>query len=111
LPAFGVDPSNGDALCAEVRGGNNSVIERLVYIGPASPQFTDIAVGGGNVSFRGISALSNRMYYVLASSNITSPVSSWSSVATGAFDPNGNFALTDPLPTNTSQWFFKLQVP
>ena len=37
VTAFGVDPANGDALCAAARGGTNSTIERIIYNAPPSP--------------------------------------------------------------------------
>ena len=109
IVAFGTDPSNGDALCAAVRGGTNSTIERLV--GPPSPRITQISLVGTNLVIRGTNGPSMQTYYALASTNLNFPAASWISVSTSLFDSGGNFVFTNPVAPAFSRRFYRLLVP
>ncbi|MCX8092467.1 MAG: hypothetical protein N3I86_16310, partial [Verrucomicrobiae bacterium] len=61
------------------------------------PRFTSISVGGGNVNLAGIDGTPNGTFYLLRSSTITTPRSSWTIVSTNTFDSSGNFTISTPL--------------
>ena len=109
MVAFGVDPSNGDALCAAVRAGANSTIERL--IGPPAPRITQISLIGTNVVIRGTNGPAAQTYYALASTNIVLPATSWVSISTSLFDAGGSFAFTNPVAPDFPRRFYRLLMP
>jgi hypothetical protein len=109
IVAFGTDPSNGDALCAAVRSGTNSTIERLV--GPPAPRITQISRIGTNLVIRGTNGPPTQTYYALASTNLTVPATGWVSVSTSLFDSGGNFVFTNPIAPAFPRRFYRLLVP
>jgi hypothetical protein len=72
---------------------------------------TSIAKSAGNVVVSGTGVLSGLSYYVLASTNLNLPRSSWSRIATNAFDASGNFVFTNSINPGTPRQFYLLQVP
>jgi hypothetical protein len=48
-------------------------------------------------------------YHVLTSTNVALPLTNWSVLSSGTFDPNGNFSVTNPM--TGSKGFFLLRVP
>jgi autotransporter-associated beta strand protein len=73
------------------------------------PTIGNIAVVGTNIVFTGSNGVAGSPYYVLASTNVASPLINWSRIATNTFDANGHFAYTNKLIP--PQRFFRLQVP
>jgi hypothetical protein len=69
-----------------------------------------IAVGDGSFILSGNGGLSNGTYYVLASSNLVTPLDLWTPIATNQFDSQGQFIFTNTAPTNTPQLFYILQM-
>ena len=59
----------------------------------------------------GINGRANQMYYVLATSNLTMGMFNWERINTGLFDPNGNFAYTNGIASETSSRFYRIEVP
>jgi hypothetical protein len=113
INAFGVNPANGDVLCAAARSGINSTIERIVYTGPPAPtpRITEITLSGSELVIRGTNGTANQGFSVLASTNLTLPTTSWPTVASGHFDANGNFAVTNSIDPNLPQSFYRVQTP
>ncbi len=52
--------------------------------------------------------LTNAVYFVLTSSNLTLPVSLWTRLATNQCDSTGHFAFTNALTPGLSQTFYRL---
>jgi hypothetical protein len=76
------------------------------------PSFGNIiAAGGGGFILSGTSGLSNGTYLVLISSNLLTPPSLWTPIATNQFDSDGNFIFTNTAQTNAPQLFYLLQLP
>jgi hypothetical protein len=50
-------------------------------------------------------------YYVLASPSVAVQLSSWSRIATNAFDSSGNFNFTNAITPSVPQQFFSIQLP
>jgi hypothetical protein len=48
-------------------------------------------------------------YLLLTSTNVATPLTNWTQVASGAFDGSGNFAITNAMATNASRSFFVLK--
>jgi autotransporter-associated beta strand protein len=83
----------------------------LRIAGPQGPQIVASSLSGGNFNFNGTGGAPNGTYYVLSSTNVTTPVMNWTRILTNNFDVNGNFSVSTPVQPNTPQRFFLLQEP
>ncbi|HEY1790104.1 MAG TPA: SBBP repeat-containing protein [Verrucomicrobiae bacterium] len=77
------------------------------------PIFTSFAPAAGGIGngtvLSGAGGTTNGAYYVLTSSNLVTPVGQWMPVATNQFNSLGQFIFTNPVSTNTSQFFILKQ--
>jgi len=89
----------------------NSTTVGLVVGGPPGPTISTVLLSGANLVLAGTNGPAGSPYSVLASPDPSLPVADWTTVATGAFDTNGNFAVTNALDPGFPQRFFLLQVP
>lgn len=77
-------------------------------VNPARPRITDAFLLPQGIVLRGTNGAPSGTYQVLSSQNLLAPSHLWSSIATNAFDTNGNFDSTNPVPAGTAQAFFQL---
>ncbi len=70
-----------------------------------------IALADTGVVVNGSAGSPNRTYYVLASSNVSLPVSQWIRLATNYFDASGDFMFTEPIDLAGSARFYRIQLP
>jgi autotransporter-associated beta strand protein len=74
--------------------------------------FNKPLISGTNVILSGTEGTASGTYSVLATTNLTTPVSSWNVLSTGnSFDSNGNFSVTNGINPNTPQEFFMIRQP
>jgi hypothetical protein len=83
--------------------------------GPASrpaPGFTQIQVSGTNAVFNGTNGFIGGTYYLLTSTNVTTPLSQWVPILTNVLGASGNFTLTasNSFSLSTRQRFYILTV-
>ncbi len=79
---------------------------------PPAPTITHALLSGANIVIRGTNnAGSGGTYHLLSSTNISVPLSNWSTVTSGSFDANGNVNSTNPVNPTTPRNFYILQVP
>ena len=81
------------------------------FQGIPQPVANSVSVSGSNLIIGGSNGLAVWPYYVLTSTNLSLPLSSWMPVATGLFDIRGNFSFTNGSATNVPGQFYLLQVP
>jgi uncharacterized repeat protein (TIGR03803 family) len=87
--------------------GGGGTIFRIVL----TSQFTGIAKGpGGSVVLTGTGP-SGEAYRLLASTNVSLPIASWTSLTTNAFDTNGQFSFTDAGAATVNVRFYRISVP
>jgi len=77
----------------------------------ATPHFSMLNVISNGLIFAGTGGVSSANYYLLASTNIATPLISWTCLLTNQFDNNGNFNFTNALNPNWPQGFYRLQLP
>lgn len=107
---FGIDPSNGDPLYGAIRSGNNSIIERIIATN-AVPVFNSTILSGTDIIIGGTHGPPGGNYFVLTATNLATPATNWTRVATNPFDSEGNFDFTNPLDfTATNGFFYMLQL-
>jgi fibronectin-binding autotransporter adhesin len=75
------------------------------------PGITNVVILGTNIVFRGTNGSLGGNYYVLASTNVTLPLSNWTRIATNAFESNGNFSSTNGMDPAKPELFYILQLP
>jgi len=104
------DDGNYWLLITNYGGSVTSSVAVLTVL--TSPDFTGItAAGGGSFILSGVGGTNATTYYVLTSSNLVTPLTLWTPIATNQFDSQGQFIFTNTAPTNTPQLFYILQLP
>ena len=79
---------------------------------PPSPVCNVVAwTAGSQFIFSGSNGIPGWTFYVLASTNLTLPVSQWPAVATNLFDANGVFSVTNHAASNGPRQFYLLKLP
>jgi len=79
--------------------------------GSSGPQFGGTVVSDGNVIISGSGGVPFGDYYVLATTNVALPLSSWTPIATNQFDASGNFTFTNSMDSSVVQQFFQIELP
>jgi hypothetical protein len=69
---------------------------------------TNVQLRAGSIVLSGAGGSNGATYYVLASTDIASPLTHWPAVATNAFDADGAFVATNPAPPGAPRQFFRL---
>lgn len=88
---------------------NSSTVSAIIV--PPHPMLATPLIQGGDLILRGGGGLPGRQYYVLRSTNLTLPISQWTSIGTNAFDGNGNFNFTNTSHGFTPQFYYLIQTP
>jgi autotransporter-associated beta strand protein len=81
---------------------------RVLAVSPAN--ITSSTVSGGNLVLQGAGGPPGTSYSWLTSTNVTAPISAWTTNSTGVFDSNGNFSNAFPTTTVPAR-FFRLKTP
>jgi uncharacterized protein with beta-barrel porin domain len=88
---------------------NTSGLISIVATTP--PVFGSISVSGTNLAFIGTGGVANASFYLVGTTNLTTPLSNWTRLLTNQFDAGGNFNFTNRPNTNWPQGFYRLLVP
>jgi hypothetical protein len=81
-------------------------------LSPATlPTFGTITISGTNLLVSGTNGTAGLNYLMLTSSNLTSPLTNWSVLATNTFGPGGGFNTTNPLNPDSPQQFYRIKIP
>ncbi|MGH7994683.1 MAG: hypothetical protein ACREDQ_14265, partial [Limisphaerales bacterium] len=83
----------------------------LAVVAASSPQITSTFLSGTNLVISGSGGSAHADYYVLTSTNVALPLTSWDFLYTNTFDGGGNFLFTNPVSPATPQQFFLLRLP
>jgi hypothetical protein len=87
-------------------------IDDVVFQGlPPHVPALSIALSGTNLTVRCTNGTPTGTYYLLASTNLTTPLTNWTVVATNSFDGSGCSGFTNGLGTNAPQRFFRIRLP
>lgn len=90
--------------------GVNGQISVTAVLPPPSLTNVDFsALSSGTITLNAINGAPNGPVSVLTTTNLTLPLSSWTTVATGNFDPNGNLNLPITVNPDLPQSYFLLQ--
>jgi hypothetical protein len=69
-----------------------------------------LGLSGANFSFGGSNGMPGAPFSILASTNMTLPLSNWSVIQTGSFDGNGSLRFTNAIDPAAPQRFYLLQL-
>ena len=75
----------------------------------SQPVVNNIRVLNGNLIFSGSGGTANGMYSVLTTTNLTTSLTNWTSLATNSFDGVGAFSVTNAISPTTPQRFFLIK--
>lgn len=84
---------------------------QFLFAAPQRPIVTSLVLKDTDAVFAGTNGPANGTFYVLATTNLTLPRSSWTRIATNAFDGSGNFNFTNPVTVGNPRRFYMLQLP
>jgi fibronectin-binding autotransporter adhesin len=75
------------------------------------PVISSTRVSGGNLIFTGTGGTTNGTFYVLTSTNVATPLASWTPLSTNMFDGSGNFSVTNAIVPGVPHEFYLLKTP
>lgn len=102
----------GASLSYRVRSANpagNSPYSNIAT--PVPPTISTASISANNFILNGTGGFPGATYYILSTTNLTSPRTLWSPITTNTFDPSGNFSSSQNLSSDSPQRFFNLQLP
>jgi polygalacturonase len=86
----------------------------LIVATPPPPSFGNIQVvpgSGRSFVLSGSGGVTNGLFYVLTSTNLTLPLAQWPVVNTNPFDASGHFLFTNVPGSDAAQMFYRLELP
>jgi hypothetical protein len=98
------------AFNASGASGNSAAVSAATVL-PPPPTFNDPALSGASLTFSGAGGVTNGIYYVLESTNLTLDPAQWTRVATNPFDAGGNFIFTNTPPPGLDPLFYLIELP
>jgi hypothetical protein len=63
-----------------------------------------------NLIFTGVGGPAGGTNYLVATTNLAIPAAQWTRLATNKFDASGNYAITNALPANLPQRFYRVSL-
>lgn len=91
----------------QLSAGIISVVSTVV----PQPVINSTVVSGGNLIFSGTNGTASGTYYVLTSTDVATPLSNWTPIATNTFGPGGVFSVTNAIVPSTPKRFYVIQLP
>jgi hypothetical protein len=88
---------------------NTPGVVKLIVAPTTPPNFGSISLNGTNLVFSGSNGVPLGNYFVLTTTNLITPLTNWTRVATNQFDANGGFSFTNGIGAGVLQDFYRLQ--
>ena len=93
---------------------NNLAVDGTISVAsliPPKPLITTTTLSGTNLIFSGTNGTAGNTYYVLTSTNVTTPLANWVTNLTSTFAADGTFLVTNPIVPGVPLRFYLLRVP
>jgi PKD repeat protein len=90
-------------------GGANADAQTSYIVVSSTPTISTVTKSGGNLVMGGTGNPAGTQYRILTSTNLASPLASWTPVTTNAFLSNGSYSYTNS--TDQKAAFFRLVSP
>jgi hypothetical protein len=81
-----------------------------VIAGASQPVVSSVRILSGNLIFSGSGGTASANYAVLTTTNVTTPLTSWTSLETNSFDATGAFSVTNAISSGTPQRYYRLKL-
>jgi hypothetical protein len=81
-----------------------------VVAAPSQPVVNSVRVSSGNLIFSGTNGTASNSYSVLTTTNLTTPLTNWTSLVTNSFDGTGAFSVTNAISGGTPQRFYTIKL-
>ncbi len=78
---------------------------------PPQPQIGEVTISGGNLVLSGNEGPTSGTFQVLTSTNVAAPLAAWTVFASGVFNPDGSFGVTNAINPAQPRAFYLIQVP
>jgi len=93
-------------------GSITSAVATLTVLPLPHPVITTAWLSGANLILSGTNGTSSgSQFYTLAATNLMTPLTNWSVIATNTFSAGGVFMVTNPVNAQLPQWFLILRLP
>jgi autotransporter-associated beta strand protein len=97
---------------AGVTWNNNLAADGSISVASVpGPVITDLMIIGTNFVCAGINGMANEPYYVVASTNVATPLSGWTIVLSTNYAADGSFSFALPMVPGVPQRFYRLSTP
>jgi autotransporter-associated beta strand protein len=83
---------------------------RIVSAPTPQPKITTFTISGGSLLLGGTNGVAGWPYYILASTNVLTPITSWTRIATNQFNAAGGFSYSASVNPASPQQFFMVQL-
>jgi hypothetical protein len=77
-----------------------------IIVGASQPVVKSVRVSNGSLIFSGTGGTISGTYYVLTTTNVTTPLINWTVLMTNTFDGSGGFSVTNGITPNIPHQFF-----
>lgn len=91
--------------------GSGSITVLTGPIPPAPTKISKISLSAGNITLSGTSSNPSGSYHVLGTTNLLTPLSSWSVITNGSFAGDGSFSVTFPEVPGQTRQFYVITTP
>ncbi len=107
ITVTGAGLAPGTAASLSVSGGSMNLVVVTTFV-PA-PAINSVVLSGTSLIFSGTNGAHGGNFEVLTSTDITLPLTNWTSIATNSFSATGTFSVTNPVDTGSR--FFAIKIP
>ncbi|HZM06451.1 MAG TPA: autotransporter-associated beta strand repeat-containing protein, partial [Candidatus Saccharimonadales bacterium] len=87
----------------------NGTISVVSTTSTPSPTLGNVAQSGGNLVFSGTGGPDNAHFYLLTTTNLALPLSSWTILSTNTFSATGTFTVSTPINPGSQSSFFAVE--
>jgi alpha-L-fucosidase len=106
-----VAPGNTVVIQQNLPSSNNGNLNALVVRQlPRNPVIGVVQLSSGDIIITATNGAAGANCYLLGTTNLTLPASNWTIFSTNQFGADGSFRLTNVLPANRPQGFYRLSL-
>ena len=110
-PTLGAAPAGYAYSLIKTSYGVGEVQLIVTSTNTTPPAFGPLYFTNGMLNFNGSNGVGGGNFYLLAATNVSTPMSNWVRLLTNQFDGSGNFNFTTNTGAGRPQNFFRLQLP
>jgi hypothetical protein len=94
-----------------VSGNGEGDFNGLQLVPQSRPVAGSTLIVNGNLVVSGSGGVADSIYYIVTSTNLTTPFANWVPVATNAFDVNGDFSFEGKINAGSQQQYYLIKQP